>query len=62
MMKISIYLQYNTTRLRINKKEKGGFKLKITVGGSFHEPGWTAVCSTVKKLQYAGHQVLAPRC
>lgn len=35
--------------------------MKITVGGSFHEPGWTAVKSTVKKLQNAGHQVLAPR-
>ncbi len=35
--------------------------MKITVGGSFHEPGWTAVMNTVKKLQVAGHQVLAPR-
>lgn len=34
--------------------------MKITVGGSFHEPGWTAVCDTVKKLKNAGHQILAP--
>ncbi len=35
--------------------------MKITVGGSFHEPGWTEVLNTVTKLQSAGHQVLAPR-
>ena len=35
--------------------------MKITVGGSFHEPNWTEVMNTVKKLQVAGHQVLAPR-
>lgn len=35
--------------------------MKITVGGSFHEPGWKSVLDTVKKLKDAGHQVLAPR-
>ena len=35
--------------------------MKITVGGSFHEPGWTAVCETVKRLKDVGHEVLAPR-
>lgn len=35
--------------------------MKITVGGSFHEPGWAVVKDTVKKLQLAGHEVLAPR-
>ena len=35
--------------------------MKITVGGSFHEPGWTAVCETVRKLKEAGQEVLAPR-
>ena len=35
--------------------------MKLTVGGSFHEPGWTAVCETVKKLKAAGHEILAPR-
>lgn len=34
--------------------------MQVTVGGSFHEPGWTSVMDTVKKLQTAGHQVLAP--
>ena len=34
--------------------------MKVTVGGSFHEPGWTAVLETVKKLKEAGHEVLAP--
>jgi len=38
------------------------FNMRITVGGSFHEPGWAAVLNTVKKLQAAGHYVLAPRC
>lgn len=36
--------------------------MKITVGGSFHEPGWTAVMNTVKELQKAGHKILALRC
>lgn len=31
--------------------------MKITVGESFHEPGWTSVKNTIKKLQNAGHQV-----
>jgi hypothetical protein len=35
--------------------------MKVTVGGSYHEPGWTHVCQTVQQLQEAGHQVLAPR-
>lgn len=35
--------------------------MKVTVGGSFHEPGWTAVLETIKKLKEAGHEVLAPR-
>lgn len=34
--------------------------MKITVAGSFHEPNWTAVRETVKKLEAAGHTVLAP--
>lgn len=34
--------------------------MKLTVGGSFHEPGWSYVCDTVKKLKLAGHTILAP--
>lgn len=34
--------------------------MKVTVGGSYHEPGWTAVCNLVKNLKEAGHEVLAP--
>lgn len=34
--------------------------MKVTVGGSYHEPGWTAVCDLVKKLKESGHEVLAP--
>lgn len=34
--------------------------MKVTVGGSYHEPGWTAVCNLIRKLKEAEHQVLAP--
>lgn len=34
--------------------------MKVTVGGSYHEPGWTAVCNLIRKLKEAGHEVLAP--
>ena len=34
--------------------------MKITIGGSYHEPGWTEVCNLAKKLRDAGHEVLAP--
>ena len=31
--------------------------MKITVGGSFHEPGWTEVLNTLKKLQSDWNQI-----
>lgn len=34
--------------------------MKVTIGGSYHEPGWSAVCNLAKKLREAGHEVLAP--
>lgn len=34
--------------------------MKVTVGGSYHEPGWTHVCNLIKKLKQSGHEVLAP--
>lgn len=34
--------------------------MKVTVGGSYHEPGWTSVCNLIRKLKEAGHEVLAP--
>ena len=36
--------------------------MKLTIGGSYHEPGWTAVCEIVRKLKNAGHEILAPLC
>lgn len=34
--------------------------MKITVGGSFHEPVWSNVVETANKLRNAGHIILAP--
>lgn len=34
--------------------------MKVTVGGSYHQPGWTEVCNLIRKLKEAGHEVLAP--
>ena len=34
--------------------------MKITIGGSFHEPGWSEVVETANKLRRSGHIVLAP--
>lgn len=35
--------------------------MNITVGGSFHQPGWSYVQSTIRKLEKAGHNILAPK-
>lgn len=34
--------------------------MKITIAGSFHEPGWSEVCDLANKLKSAGHTILAP--
>lgn len=34
--------------------------MNVTVGGSFHTPGWNYVQETIKKIENAGHKVLAP--
>lgn len=35
--------------------------MKITIGGSFHEPGWSKVSETAEKLRKAGHTILFPK-
>lgn len=34
--------------------------MKLTIGGSYHQPYWNEICSLIKKLENAGHKVLAP--
>lgn len=34
--------------------------MKITIAGSFHEPGWSEVCDLANKLKRVGHTILAP--
>lgn len=35
--------------------------MKLTIGGSYHQPGWNNVCELIKKLKGAGHEILAPQ-
>lgn len=35
--------------------------MKLTIGGSYHSPGWDDVCKLIAKLEEAGHEILAPK-